>query len=123
MKTKLSTVIAMAMMAAPAMAQNLENHVFANQNVKAVELSQTEMQETQGEWGPVGALAGGFASGAGYLIEQQISGNEFSPTALATYVGKGAVLGGGSGPMGVIWGFNSAIAEGTIRGTAARYGW
>lgn len=53
MKTKIATVIAMAMLSAPVMAQqnlnSLDSQVFANQNIKAVELSQTEMKETQGE--------------------------------------------------------------------------
>lgn len=35
--------------ASPVMAQNIDNQVFANQNVKAIELSQTEMKETQGD--------------------------------------------------------------------------
>ena len=47
----------------------MDSQVFANQNIKAVELSQTEMKETQGEWIPnaIGAIAGGYAGGFGYL--------------------------------------------------------
>ncbi|MCG7656144.1 hypothetical protein [Wielerella bovis] len=49
------------------MAQDFDKQVFANQNVKAIELSQTEMKETQGEvlpliaWGLGGAAIGMWA--------------------------------------------------------------
>lgn len=75
----------------------LNSQVFENQNVKAIQLSQVEMKETQGEWGPVVAVIGGL--------------------------GGGTVAGGTAGPMGVIWGFNAAIAGGTIRGVVAKNGW
>ena len=75
MKTKIATVIAMAMLSAPVMAQqnlnSLDSQVFANQNIKAVELSQTEMKETQGEVAPLilaAAAVGGAVGAWGYHI-------------------------------------------------------
>lgn len=41
------------MVSTPVMVQDFENQVFTNQNVKAIELSQTEMKETQGQVAPV----------------------------------------------------------------------
>lgn len=86
-------------------------------------LSHHNLQYVSGGFGPVGAAIGAIGGAAGYLVEQQISGSKFSPTALATYAAGGAIAGGTAGPMGVIWGFNGALAGGSVRGVAARQGW
>ncbi|ULJ65910.1 hypothetical protein [Wielerella bovis] len=65
-KNKFAALIAATFVATPVMAQDFDKQVFANQNVKAIELSQTEMQETQGEW--VANVVGGVSAGAGYLL-------------------------------------------------------
>ncbi|WP_226879337.1 hypothetical protein [Neisseria meningitidis] len=64
--TKIATV--MAMMITPVMAQNLDSQVFDSQNVKAIQLSQAEMKETQGEFVPIIAAAafGGALGAWGY---------------------------------------------------------
>ncbi|HGG9958681.1 TPA: hypothetical protein ACJKEL_000944 [Neisseria meningitidis] len=64
--TKIATV--MAMMITPVMAQNLDSQVFDSQNVKAIQLSQAEMKETQGEFVPIIAAAafGGALGTWGY---------------------------------------------------------
>ena len=95
---------------------SLDSQVFANQNIKAVELSQIEMKETQGEWGPVGAVIGGVSGAGGYLLKQQIGGDKFSWGGLAASAGAGAALGGFAGPVGIIWGANGRIATGTAWG-------
>ncbi|HGG8393689.1 hypothetical protein [Neisseria meningitidis] len=72
--TKIATVMAMmitpvmAMMITPVMAQNLDSQVFDSQNVKAIQLSQAEMKETQGEFVPIIAAAafGGALGAWGY---------------------------------------------------------
>lgn len=64
--TKIATV--MAMMITPVMTQNLDSQVFDSQNVKAIQLSQAEMKETQGEFVPIIAAAafGGALGTWGY---------------------------------------------------------
>ncbi|MFC5920409.1 class IIb bacteriocin, lactobin A/cerein 7B family [Neisseria weixii] len=86
-------------------------------------LTYQDLENIQGGFGPIGAVVGAAGGAAGYLVEQQISGSKFSPTALGTYVLGGAAAGGTAGPMGVIWGFNGALAGGSVRGVAARQGW
>jgi len=44
------------------------------------------------------------------------------PRAAALTVG-GAVRGAYAGPVGVVWGFNNAVATGAIDGVARHYGW
>ncbi len=86
-------------------------------------LNNCDLKQVSGGFGPIGAAIGGVGGAAGYLVAQQISGSPFSPTALATYTAGGALAGGTAGPMGVIWGFNGALAGGSVRGVAARQGW
>ncbi|WP_338809521.1 hypothetical protein V6667_02960 [Neisseria leonii] len=114
MKNKFTALIIATFVATPVMAQNFENQVFANQNVKAVELSQAEMQETQGAWVQVvyhggGALIGGYAGGYGYLaaggkdpkgflaaVAGGAAGGAISPVTSF----KGAAFAAGSGLVG-----------------------
>lgn len=86
-------------------------------------INNQDLHNVSGGFGPVGAAIGAVGGAAGYLVEQQISGSKFSPTALATYAADGTIAGGTAGPMGVIWGFNGALAGGSVRGVAARQGW
>ncbi|WP_338691838.1 hypothetical protein V6667_02945 [Neisseria leonii] len=116
MKNKFAALIIAAFVATPVMAQNFENQVFANQNVKVVELSQAEMKETQGAWGGVGAAIGGVSGAGGYLLNQQISGDKFSWGKLGAAAGFGAASGAVAGPMGIIWGANGRIAGGAAMG-------
>lgn len=72
MKTKIATIVTLAMISTPVLAQNksFEHQVFANENIKTIELSQTEMKETQGELVPqiAGAILGGVSGGVGYML-------------------------------------------------------
>lgn len=64
MKNKFAVLIAATFVATSASASGFENQVFANDNVKAIELSPTEMKETKGEILPLVALGlGGAAIG------------------------------------------------------------
>lgn len=85
-------------------------------------LSSQELCHVQGAFGPVGAAIGAVGGAAGYLINQQISGSRFSPTTLAWSAGAGAAAGATAGPVGVVWGFNGALAGGMVTGVARRYG-
>lgn len=77
MKNKIAVLVTLAMVSAPVMAQDFDKQVFANQNVKAVELSQTEMKKTQGEVAPIVAL-GYFGAGwiAHTIYNDYISGKK-----------------------------------------------
>ena len=85
-------------------------------------LTSQELQYVHGAFGPIGAAIGGVGGAAGYLLNQQLSGSKFSPTTLAWAAGTGAVAGATTGPVGGVWGFNSALAGGMITGVASRYG-
>lgn len=97
MKTKIATVIAMAMLSAPVMAQqnlnSLDSQVFANQNIKAVELSQTEMKETQGEVAPLMVLGslvmGNYAAWKHTLTVKEKTGVYASSGSTAYAAGLG----------------------------------
>lgn len=95
MKNKFVALIAATFIATSASAGGFENQVFANKNVKAIELSQTEMQETQGEWAAnaAGAVVGGVSAGAGYLL-----GGGKDPYKFMGQVGLGAA-GGALNPL------------------------
>ncbi|OSI10335.1 class IIb bacteriocin, lactobin A/cerein 7B family [Neisseria canis] len=81
-----------------------------------------ELQYVNGAFGPIGAAIGGIGGAAGYLLNQQLSGSKFSPTSLAWATGAGATAGATTGPVGVVWGFNGALAGGMVTGVASRYG-
>ncbi|MCG7656141.1 hypothetical protein [Wielerella bovis] len=94
MQNKIAALIMATFVATPVMAQNVDNQVFANQNMKAIELSHTEMQETQGEWAP--QAAGAFMGAAGghfsYMAGAFASGS-YNPWGHAASVATGAGLG------------------------------
>lgn len=93
MKNKFAALIAATFVATSASAGGFENQVFANENVKAMELSQTEMKETQGEWGSWGAFGALFMGNvAAYTHHYQVrkeTGQYASPQSTATAAGLG----------------------------------
>lgn len=104
MKNKFAALIAATFVATPVMAQNIDNQVFANQNVKAIELSQTEMQETQGEVAPmvIGAGIGAGISGVTYAYGAWKGDYKWDNKKFAGNVASGAVIGGLTGGAGAI---------------------
>ncbi|WP_127292532.1 hypothetical protein [Neisseria meningitidis] len=101
--TKIATVTVMAMMITPVMAQNLDSQVFDSQNVKAIQLSQAEMKETQGEFVPIiAAAAFGGALGAW----------EYHGANLYNH-----------GKLGTAQGAATAAGIGAATGVAAKQGW
>lgn len=50
-----------------ALADDMSDHIFSETISGEIQtLSDTEMETTQGEWGPYGALGGGILGGIGY---------------------------------------------------------
>lgn len=94
--------------------------VNISQPLQLATLSQKEMKETEGAWGPGGAIIGGIGGATGYLLSTQISSSPFSWAQLGTATAFAAANGAFAGPVGVIWGFNSAIAGGTLNGIFGR---
>ena len=86
-------------------------------------LSTQEMKDTEGAWGPVGAIIGGLGGLGGYTLNAMISGSRWSPGAALTSTALGAAAGAVAGPNGVVWGFNSAIGGGAATGVFQRVGW
>lgn len=120
MKNKFAALIAATFVATPVMAQNVDNQVFANQNVKAIELSQTEMKETQGEFAlnAAGAGLGALGGGISYTTSVWASGGKWSHKQFAASVGAGAVSGALLNPWaGATVG---AAAGGVINGLGSR---
>ena len=111
MKTKIATVIAMAMLSAPVMAQqnlkSLDSQVFANQNIKAVELSQTEIKETQGELAPLIAWSLGGAAINMWIDHAMSYTKTGKPASISSVVTSGAI---------------GAIPGGAVRVGATRWG-
>ena len=95
----------------------------ANSTMQLATLSDQEMKETEGAFGPVGALIGGVGGLTEYALETAISGSEWSWTGAATTTLAGAGAGFAAGPVGLVWGFNTAVATATLRGVAQRNGW
>lgn len=127
MKKQITAAVMMLSMIAPSMANGLDNQAFESQvfhtqadaPMQLAELSSQEMKETEGAWGPVGAfIGGGGGGGIGYMLNQQLSGSRFSPTAFTLAVGAGAFGGATAGPAGVVWGFNRSLATGMVTGVA-----
>lgn len=113
MKNKIAVLVTLAMVSAPVMAQDFDKQVFANQNVKAVELSQTEMKETQGEALPVAAImaVGGLIGAWGeHGVSQYKHGTWASPSDVV----RGATIGAIPGGLG--WGAKTAAPTvGTVK--------
>lgn len=86
-------------------------------------LSQQEMKETEGAWGLWGGIIGGVGGLGGYSLNTYISGSPWSWSSAIYSTGAGAYYGATSGPVGVVWGFNSAIGTGTLLGVSQYYGW
>lgn len=121
MKNKFAALIAATFVATSASAGGFENQVFANENVKVMELSQTEMKETQGEWGPFAGLiaAGGGAYGAWnhQLTVKKHTGQWASPqsTIVAAGIGAGSAL-----TLGKLQGVNTVLLQGGAYGNTHR---
>jgi len=95
----------------------------AGQSLQLAALSAQEMRETEGAWGPWGAAIGGLGGFSGYAVGTLVSGSPWSWTGAVTSTIGGAGAGAFAGPNGVIWGFNTTLANGMVNGVASRYGW
>jgi len=96
------------------------------QPVQVLALSEREMKETEGAFGPAGAVVGGLWGGAQYLSSCSITGTcswgGFGYN-VATSAGLGAI-GGGFVTLGrAAWGFNASIGAGIGNGVGTTYGW
>lgn len=120
MKNKFAALIMATFVATPVMAQDFNNQVFANQNVKAIELSQTEMKETQGELIPlaVAPFAFGGALGAwGYH-----GANLYQHGKLGTAQGAAQAAAIGAATGGAASGLSAAAGGGVAGNLAWRPG-
>ena len=100
-----------------------ESKVFEiapNQSLNAVELSESQMKETEGEFGPVGAVIGAIGGAAGYMIECTIKDCDFDTLEFLERTGSSAVASSVMGPAGVIWTFNGNIAYSSAKGVYYR---
>ena len=95
----------------------------AGQSMQLVALSGQEMKETEGAFGWWGAAFGGLGGFGGFFLNNRISGSSWSWTGAGAATFAGARAGATAGPVGVVWGFNSAIGGGTALGVAQRRGW
>ncbi|UOP04687.1 hypothetical protein [Conchiformibius kuhniae] len=102
MKAKIAALTVAALVSAPAFAQHNATQIFEQQvfaahaPVNAVELSQTEMKETEGELAPwaVGAIIGGGWEGIQYAYGAYKGDYKWDTGKFAGNVTKGAVVGG-----------------------------
>lgn len=95
----------------------------ADKPMQLAALSKQEMTNTEGAWGPAGAIIGGLGALGGYTINKIIAGERWSLTTAATLTGLGAAAGAFAGPNGVVWGVNSALTAGMVEGISSRTGW
>lgn len=129
MKNKFAALIMATFVATPVMAQDFNNQVFANQNVKAIELSQTEMKDTQGEWvaNAVGGVMGGIGGHFGYMAGA-VAGGTYNRNAHLAAIGTGAAVGAFSPVRGAttfVTGMRGAAlgtAAGAVNGYAGSTG-
>ena len=94
-----------------------------NQSLNAVELSESQMKETEGEfwWQLGGGVIGGTGGAAGYLIECEISPHcDFETMELLKRMGSGAWRGAALGPLSV-WEFNRQLGKGMFNGVRDYY--
>ena len=136
-KQKLTALFAAVVMSSAVLADDLtvqpvsfshanafdESKVFEiapNQSLNAVELSESQMKETEGEFGPVGAVIGAIGGAAGYMIECTIKDCDFDTLEFLERTGSSAVASSVMGPAGVIWTFNGNIAYSSAKGVYYR---
>lgn len=93
------------------------------QSMAIAALSFAEMKETEGAWGAWGAGFGAIGGFSGYAVNSRISGSRWSWSGAGAATFAGARAGAVAGPVGVVWGFNSAIGGGAALGVAQRRGW
>ena len=88
-------------------------------------LTEQEMMDTEGEWGPWGAFAGAGLGAWSYLGSSAGSGS-FSWRRLAFQMGSGAAIGALSGPIGLGRYYHTSRAGGALGftgGYGSRRGW
>ena len=88
-------------------------------------LTEQEMTDTEGEWGPWGAVAGAGLGAWSYLGSSAGSG-KFSWRGLAFQTGAGAAVGYATGPIGLsryYYGSRVSGALGFTSGYGSRRGW
>ena len=93
-----------------------ESKVFEiapNQSLNAIELSESQMKETEGEfWDRVaGAVIGGVGGAAGYYLECKIGDCDFDALQMLERAGYASIKGASAGVFSV-WVFNAEIARG-----------
>ena len=81
------------------------------------------MNDTEGAWGPWGAVAGGFGSGMGYAYGTYITQSPWSLGNFGLVTSAGAAHGLFAGPASAIWGFNSALIISIGSAVNTRNGW
>lgn len=103
-----------------------ESKVFEltpNKQPNALELSETEMKETEGEfwWQVGGGVIGATGGAAGYLLECEMSPYcDFETMDLLRRMGSGAWRGAALGPLSV-WEFNRQLGKGMLNGVRDNY--
>ncbi len=103
--TSLALTLTLSLGATSAMASSFEDKDMAiafgsEGTMEVATLSDQEMADTVGAWGPWGAVAGGALGGIQYLGYAAGSGS-FSLSSFGYNVGGGAAMGAVGGPMGI----------------------
>ncbi|MBG8685264.1 hypothetical protein E4K46_11685 [Neisseria meningitidis] len=122
-----AAMMILTMIAAPAMANSMDNQIFENQvfhtradaPMQLAELSQKEMKETEGEWIPnaVGGIMGGVGGHFSYMASAIASGS-YNRNEHWTAIGGGALIGAMNpinGGRALINGMRG-VAVGTVAG-------
>ena len=119
----------LTMIAAPAMANSMDNQAFENQvfhmqadtPMQLAELSQKEMKETEGAW-IANAVMGGVGGHFSYMASA-VAGGSYNRNAHWAAIGTGAVIGAASpinGGRALINGMRG-VAVGTVAGGITGY--
>ena len=127
-----AAMMILTMIAAPAMANSMDNQAFENQvfhtqadtPMQLAELSQKEMKETEGEWIPnaVGGIMGGVGGHFSYMAGAVASGS-YNRNAHWATIGTGALIGAASpinGGRALINGMRG-VAVGAVAGGITGY--
>lgn len=64
----------------------------------AVQMTEQEMAETNGEWGPLGAVVNAAVETGIYVVEKKVSGEKITLGGVAGAAAKGAIVGAVAGP-------------------------
>lgn len=127
-----AAMMILTMIAAPAMANSMDNQAFENQvfhmqadtPMQLAELSQKEMKETEGAWiaNAVGGIMGGVGGHFSYMASA-VAGGSYNRNAHWAAIGTGAVIGAASpinGGRALINGMRG-VAVGTVAGGITGY--